>query len=94
MAEETPTITTESKKWWQSRTIWSAIIGIAVIVAQLFGISDEVIRNLLGAAEESAVSGNVQLGTLLTAGAAFVVAIYGRIAAKKKIGSSTTDETQ
>lgn len=69
----------EMKQWWQSKTIWGAVVVILGLIAQGFGhqISDED--------QASLVNLLAQIGE--SAGALF--AIYGRTKATAKIGAPT-----
>jgi hypothetical protein len=65
-----------TKHWWQSRTLWGAIVTLGSAALGLAGID-------LGDADRDAL-----VGLLTSLGAAIggVIAIFGRIAARSRIG--------
>jgi len=64
-----------SKKWWQSKTIWGAIITLIAVIAQLFGVKiDPALQQQL-----------VTQITTIAAGVGGLLALYGRIKADKRI---------
>jgi hypothetical protein len=67
---------TESKPWYLSRTIWASLITIVTAAAGIFGVPVTGIDNA------------ALTDTLLQAIAAIsgLVAIFGRMGAKEKIG--------
>ena len=67
---------TDIKPWWQSRTLWGAIVTIVSAGLGLAGLD-------LGDADREALIG---LLTSLGAAAGGVIAIVGRITAKDRIG--------
>jgi len=67
---------TDIKPWWQSRTLWGAIVTIVSAGLGLAGLD-------LGDADREALTG---LLTSLGAAAGGVIAIVGRITAKDRIG--------
>lgn len=67
---------TDIKLWWQSRTLWGAIVTIASAGLGLAGLD-------LGDADREALTG---LLTSLGAALGGVIAIVGRITAKSRIG--------
>jgi len=64
------------KPWWQSRTLWGAIVTIASAGLGLAGLD-------LGDADREAL---IELLTSLGAALGGVIAIVGRITAKNRIG--------
>ena len=64
------------KPWWQSRTLWGAIVTIASAALGLAGLD-------LGDADREAL---IELLTSLGAALGGVIAIVGRITAKNRIG--------
>ena len=67
---------TDIKPWWQSKTLWGAIVTIAASALNLAGVD-------FGDADRE---GLVELLTTLGAAAGGVIAIVGRITAKSRIG--------
>ena len=67
---------TDMKPWWQSKTLWCAIVAIASSVLGLAGLE-------LGAADAETLTG---LLTSLGAAIGGFVAIVGRLKAKSRIG--------
>jgi hypothetical protein len=66
------------KSWWQSRTIWGSIVGVAATIVSL------VFHKTVSAADQSAIV-DVILTLIGSAGALY--AIYGRIVATTQIGT-------
>ena len=67
---------TDMKPWWQSKTLWGAIVAIASSVLGLAGFE-------LGAVDAEALTG---LLTSLGAAIGGIIAIVGRLKAKSRIG--------
>ncbi len=67
---------TDIKSWWQSKTLWGAIVTIASAALGLAGLE-------LGDADREAL---IELMTSLGAAIGGVIAIFGRITAKNRIG--------
>lgn len=67
---------TDTKPWWQSRTLWGAIVTLASAGLGLAGLD-------LGNADREAL---IELLTSLGAALGGVIAIAGRISAKSRIG--------
>jgi len=67
---------TDMKPWWQSKTLWGAVVTIASAVLGLTGLD-------LAEADREALTG---LLTSLGAGLGGVIAIMGRIRARNRIG--------
>ena len=67
---------TDIKPWWQSKTLWGAIVTIASAALGLAGLD-------LGETDRENL---VELLTALGAALGGVIAIIGRIAAKNRIG--------
>ncbi|MCO6409912.1 hypothetical protein [Hoeflea alexandrii] len=67
---------TDVKPWWQSKTLWGAIVTIGSAVLGLTGLD-------LGETDREALT-----GLLASLGAAIggMIAIFGRIKAKNRIG--------
>jgi uncharacterized membrane protein len=71
----------EVKAWYQSKTIWGAIITVlSLIISVVFGVQiDEATKQVL---IDQAVALATAIGVLFGS----IVSIYGRIKAEKKIG--------
>ncbi len=67
---------TDMKPWWQSKTLWGAIVAIASSALGLAGLE-------LGEADAETLTG---LLTSLGAALGGIVAIVGRLKAKSRIG--------
>jgi hypothetical protein len=67
---------TDMKPWWQSKTLWGAVVTIASAVLGLTGLD-------LAEADREALTG---LLASLGAGLGGVIAIMGRIRARSRIG--------
>lgn len=67
---------TDIKPWWQSKTLWGAIVTIISAALGLAGLD-------LGAADRETLA---ELLTSLGAALGGVIAIVGRISAKNRIG--------
>lgn len=67
---------TDTKPWWQSKTLWGAIVTLASAALGLAGLD-------LGDADRQALT---ELLTSLGAALGGVIAIFGRIKAKDRIG--------
>ncbi|GAB5463610.1 hypothetical protein [Hoeflea alexandrii] len=67
---------TDVKPWWQSKTLWGAIVTIGSAVLGLTGLD-------LGETDREALTG---LLTSLGAAIGGMIAIFGRIKAKNRIG--------
>ena len=69
----------ETKPWWQSKTIWGAIITIVALILSLFGVQiDEQTKQVL---VNEFVAAATAIGGIVGA----VLSIYGRIKAEKRI---------
>ena len=68
-----------SKPWYASTTIWGGVIALAASVASMFG------HSVSAADQATLMSGVVQVA----GGIGGVVAIIGRLVAKKTIGSAS-----
>ncbi|MCZ4288021.1 hypothetical protein [Hoeflea alexandrii] len=67
---------TDMKPWWQSKTLWGAIVAIASSVFGLAGLE-------LGDADAETLTGLLtSLGVVLGG----IIAIVGRLKAKSRIG--------
>lgn len=71
----------ETKGFWASKTIWGNLISIAALVAGLFGIEVDA------ATQATIVDGTTAAYASIGVVIGQLVAIYGRIAATKKIGA-------
>jgi uncharacterized membrane protein len=70
----------ETKSWWQSKTIWGAVITIIALIASLFGYQiDPQTQQIILDRTMAIVTA---VGTIVGS----VMAIYGRIKATKRIG--------
>lgn len=67
---------TDIKPWWQSKTLWGAIVTIGSAVLGLTGLD-------LGETDREPLTG---LLTSLGAAIGGMIAIFGRIKAKNRIG--------
>ena len=67
---------TDIKPWWQSKTLWGAIVTLASSVLGLAGLE-------LGKADADALTG---LLTSLGGAIGGIIAIVGRVRAKSRIG--------
>lgn len=67
---------TDMKPWWQSKTLWGAIVTIASSILGLAGLE-------LGEADAETLTG---LLTSLGAATGGIIAIVGRLKAKSRIG--------
>ncbi|MBC7279854.1 hypothetical protein [Hoeflea sp.] len=67
---------TDIKPWWQSKTLWGALVTIGSAALGLAGLD-------LGDADREAL---IELLTSLGAAIGGVIAIFGRIKAKSRIG--------
>lgn len=67
---------TNAKPWYLSRTIWASAVTVLVSAASLLGLSDGSIDE--GAATDSLLQ--------IVTGIAGIVAVYGRLSAKDRIG--------
>lgn len=67
---------TDIKPWWQSKTLWGAIVTLASAALGLAGLD-------LGDGDRQALT---ELLTSLGAALGGVIAIFGRIKAKDRIG--------
>lgn len=72
-------MTSGGKPWWQSKTIWAALVVFLVTIAPELGV---------GITDQDAVDGGGALGNIL-AGLFALVAIWGRIKARQRIGPAT-----
>lgn len=64
------------KNWWQSKAIWGGIISLVSLVAGFFGFT-------LGPEDQAALVG---VAVTVVGGIGTVLAIVGRVTAKKAIG--------
>lgn len=67
---------TDIKPWWQSKTLWGAIVTIGSAALGLAGLE-------LGETDREAL---IELLTSLGAAIGGVIAIFGRVTAKSRIG--------
>lgn len=67
---------TDIKPWWQSKTLWGALVTIGSAALGLAGLD-------LGDADREAL---IELLTSLGAAIGGVIAIFGRIKARSRIG--------
>lgn len=67
---------TDLKKWYASRTVWGAAIAILASCANLLGLE-------IASQDEA---GLVDAVTALAAAIGGIVAIYGRVSARKRLG--------
>ncbi|MBU4530161.1 MAG: hypothetical protein KUA43_06400 [Hoeflea sp.] len=67
---------TDIKPWWQSKTLWGALVTIGSAALGLAGLE-------LGDRDREAL---IELLTSLGAAIGGVIAIFGRITAKSRIG--------
>ncbi|KGF68214.1 hypothetical protein LL06_17750 [Hoeflea sp. BAL378] len=67
---------TDIKPWWQSKTLWGALVTLGSAALGLAGLE-------LGDADRQAL---VELLTSLGAALGGVIAIFGRVTAKSRIG--------
>ena len=69
----------QTKPWWQSKTIWGALITIIALILSLFGVQiDEQTKQVL-------INESVALATAIAGIVGAVLSIYGRIKAKQRI---------
>ncbi|MFB2551020.1 hypothetical protein [Ensifer soli] len=66
----------DSKVWYESRTIWGGLVAILASCANLAGLE-------IGADEKGAL---VEMLATLAAAAGGLVAIYGRVRARSRVG--------
>lgn len=66
----------EIKLWYQSRTVWGAVVAIAASLAQMGGVQ-------LDAVTQGDIAGNL---VSLSGALGGLAAIYGRMKAVKKLG--------
>lgn len=64
------------KNWWQSKAIWGGVISLVSLVAGFFGFT-------LGPEDQAALVG---VAVTVVGGIGTVLAIVGRVTAKKAIG--------
>ena len=67
---------TDIKPWWQSKTLWGAIVTLGSAALGLAGLD-------LGETDREAL---IELLTSLGAALGGVIAIFGRVTAKSRIG--------
>lgn len=67
------------KPWWQSKTIWSSIVGAAATFAAL------IFHKSVSVADQAVI---VDVVLALISGVGMLIAIYGRTVAKAQIGGS------
>lgn len=65
------------KPWWQSKTIWAALVVFLVTIAPELGV---------GITDQDAADGGGALGNILV-GVSALVAIWGRVRARQRIGT-------
>jgi hypothetical protein len=66
-----------AKPWWQSKTIWAALVVFLVTIAPELGI---------GITDQDATDGGSAIGGIV-AGVSALIAIVGRIRARQRIGA-------
>ncbi|WP_449246283.1 hypothetical protein [Desulfarculus baarsii] len=72
---------TETKPWYQSKTIWGGVVSFIAVVGGLFGLN-------MNADEQTAVTeGLMAVGGLIGVG----MTIWGRLSASKGIGKAPTE---
>lgn len=71
----------DSKPWWQSKTIWGGIVTAVAAVLGIWGVA-------VSPEDQAQLVDTI---TLVAAGIGGVVAIIGRLAAKKQIGGKTSE---
>jgi uncharacterized membrane protein YraQ (UPF0718 family) len=69
----------QTKKWYQSKTIWGGIIAIIAAVLSLFG------KQIDAETQDFLTNQAVEIATAVATMIAGVMAIYGRFKADKKI---------
>ncbi|MBD3746708.1 MAG: hypothetical protein IE932_10915 [Sphingopyxis terrae] len=74
-------MTSNGKPWWQSKTIWAALVVFLVTIAPELGV---------GITDQDAADGGGALGNILV-GVSALVAIWGRVRARQRIGTAQTD---
>ena len=75
-------MTSNAKPWWQSKTIWAALVVFLVTIAPELGV---------GITDQDATDGGGALGNIL-AGVFAIVAIWGRVKARKRIGPANPED--
>lgn len=70
------------KNWYQSKTIWGALIAVAASALQLAGLE-------IGAAEQAELA---DIAVTLTGAVGGLLALYGRICATGPIGGKAPSE--
>lgn len=73
MEEQTKT---ETKPWWQSRTLWGGIVAVGAGVAGLFGVD-------LDAETQSQLATHA---AAIASAAGGLLAVYGRVKASTRVG--------
>lgn len=71
----------DTKQWWKSKTLWGVFIAITATALQLFGVV-----TISEAEQASAVDMLIRIVDLIAQFMGFVMIIYGRIVATKRIG--------
>lgn len=66
----------ETKKWWESKTVWGGIVAVLAGGAGLFGVS-------LAAEDKVYV---IDALTAIASAVGGLLAVYGRVKADKKVG--------
>ena len=66
----------DTKPWYHSRTIWASLVAIVLSVAGMLGVSTAAINS------GELTDALLQISTALAA----LVAIFGRLSAKSRIG--------
>lgn len=64
-----------TKSWWQSKTVWASVIGLAALVGGAFGLT------LTEADQNTATEITVTVVGVVSS----VIALYGRVTATKQI---------
>jgi len=65
----------ESKKWYQSKSVWGGMVSLLAVLLGVFGYS-------IGGGDQSSL---VDALTLLGGAVGSIVAIYGRVKASKRV---------
>jgi protein-S-isoprenylcysteine O-methyltransferase Ste14 len=68
----------ENKSWWASKGVWGGVVAVLAAVAGIFGFTFGV----------EAQEATVQMITQILAGAGGLLAIWGRVTAKRPIGTA------
>jgi hypothetical protein len=75
----------DTKQWYLSKTVWASILTVLLAILAMTGVTHigSVQVDQVAAEQESILDGIVQM-TLVVSG---LVALYGRLTAKTKIGT-------